>query len=243
MSRSYNSSRESVNAEMEQQKLKNFTEEAYQQIKGFILRSEIYPRQKIIIEDLSKQMGISRTPIREAMSRLVMEGYVHQVLNRGFFVREITVDEIEELYGAREALEPYLAEEAARRIEPEQAQELEILLKEYKEYVERKPIRGRRLIDIVFHIKIAEIAGNSYLQSILADVFERIVLKQRMAVGRLDRGKDAWFHHQAIFIAIRDKKPNMAKKEALHHAQRSKQLAMLRLQEEADYLKSLKIVR
>ena len=124
MSRSYNSSGESVNAEMEQQKLKNFTEEAYQQIKGFILGSEIYPRQKIIIEDLSKQMGISRTPIREAMSRLVMEGYVHQVLNRGFFVREITVDEIEELYGAREALEPYLAEEAARRIEPEQAQEL-----------------------------------------------------------------------------------------------------------------------
>jgi DNA-binding GntR family transcriptional regulator len=243
MSRSYNNSGESVNAEMEQQKLKNFTEEAYQQIKGFILRSEIYPRQKIIIEDLSKQMGISRTPIREAMSRLVMEGYVHQVLNRGFFVREITVDEIEELYGAREALEPYLAEEAARRIEPEQAQELETLLKEYKEYVERKPIRGRRLIDIVFHTKVAEIAGNSYLQSILADVFERIVLKQRMAVGRLDRGKDAWLHHQAIFIAIRDKKPNIAKKEALHHAQRSKQLAMLRLQEEADYLKSLKIVR
>ena len=93
---------------MEQQKLKNFTEEAYQQIKGFILRSEIYPRQKIIIEDLSKQMGISRTPIREAMSRLVMEGYVHQVLNRGFFVREITVDEIEELYGAREALDHIL---------------------------------------------------------------------------------------------------------------------------------------
>jgi GntR family transcriptional regulator, rspAB operon transcriptional repressor len=228
---------------MEQEKLKNFTEEAYEQIKGFILRSEIYPRQKIIIEDLSKQMGISRTPIREAMSRLVMEGYVHQVLNRGFFVREITVHEIEELYGAREALEPYLAEEAARRIKPEQALELEMLLKEYKEYVERKPIRGRRLIDLEFHTKVAEIAGNSYLQGILADVFERIVLKQRMAVGRLDRGKDAWLHHQAIFIAIRDKKPGVAKKEALHHAQRSKQLAMLRLQEEADYLKSLKIVR
>ena len=228
---------------MEQQKSKNFTEEAYQQIKGFILRSEIYPRQKIIIEDLAKQMGISRTPIREAMSRLVMDGYVHQVLNRGFFVKEITVDEIEELYGAREALEPYLAEEAARRIMPKQAQELEMLLEEYKEYVEQKPKRGRRLIDIVFHIKVAEIAGNSYLEGILADVFERIVLKQRMAVGRLDRGKDAWLHHQSIFTAIRDKKPDAAKKEALNHAKRSKQLAMLRLQEEADYLQSLKIVR
>ena len=69
---------------MEQNNAKNLTAEAYQRIKGFILRSEIYPRQKIIIEDLSKQMGISRTPIREAMSRLVKEGYVNHVWNRGF---------------------------------------------------------------------------------------------------------------------------------------------------------------
>ncbi|HEX9443797.1 MAG TPA: GntR family transcriptional regulator [Candidatus Binatia bacterium] len=228
---------------MEPPKLKSFTEAAYQQIKGFILRSEIYPRQKIIIEDLSKQMGISRTPIREAMSRLVMDGYVHQVLNRGFFVKEITVGEIEELYGAREALEPYLAEEAARRVTPAQVRELETLLREYKEYVRQEPIRGRRLIDSEFHTKVAAIAGNSYLAGILADVFERIVLKQRMAVGRLDRGRDAWLQHEAIFIAIRDQKPGAARKEALHHAKRSRELAMLRLQEEAEYFKSLKIVR
>src|ERR1700747_3641912 len=80
---------------------KNLTEEAYEKIKGFILRSEIYPRQKIIIEDLAKQMGISRTPIREAMSRLVKDGYVKQIWNRGFFVNEITVEEVEALYGAR----------------------------------------------------------------------------------------------------------------------------------------------
>jgi DNA-binding GntR family transcriptional regulator len=228
---------------MEQPKIKNFTEEAYQQIKGFILRSEIYPRQKIIIEDLSKQMGISRTPIREAMSRLVMEGYVHQVLNRGFFVKEVTVEEVEDLYGAREAVEPYLAEEAARRRTHQQVQELEALLKEYGEFVERKPIRGRRLVDLGFHTKVAEIAGNSYLERVLGDVLERIVLKQRIAVGGLDRGKDAWLQHKAIFTAIRDKKPAMAKSESLHHVRRSKQLAMLRLQEEENYLKSFRVVR
>src|ERR671918_1279355 len=143
---------------MEQHNVKNLTEDAYQKIKGFILRSEIYPRQKIIIEDLAKQMGISRTPIREAMSRLVKDGYVKQIWNRGFFVNEVTVEEVEQLYGAREALEPYLAEQAARRIIPEQVQELEALLKEYGEYIER------RLVDLHFHAKVAEIAGNSYLQ-------------------------------------------------------------------------------
>ena len=227
---------------MEQHNPRNLTEEAYQQIKGFILRSEIYPRQKIIIEDLSKQMGISRTPIREAMSRLVKEGYVNQILNRGFFVKEITVKEVEELYGAREALEPYLAEEAARRVTHKEVQELERLLKEYGEYVERRPIRGRRLLDLGFHTKVAEIAGNSYLQAVLDEVFERIVLKQRIAVGQLDRGRDAFLQHRSILAAIRDGKPKDARREALYHVRKSKQLAMLRLQEEEDYLKSLRIV-
>ncbi|MGH7827185.1 MAG: GntR family transcriptional regulator [Candidatus Binatia bacterium] len=227
---------------MEQQNGKNLTDEAYQKIKGFILRSEIYPRQKIIIEDLSKQMGISRTPIREAMSRLVKEGYVKQIWNRGFFVNEITVEEVEELYGAREALEPYLAEEAARRVTPAQIQELEALLKQYGEYVQRRPIRGRRLVDLGFHTKVAEIAGNTYLQRVLNEVFERIVLKQRVAVGQLDRGKDAWSQHRAILAAIRDRKPKTARQEALYHVRISKELAMLRLQEQAEYLKNLKIV-
>jgi DNA-binding GntR family transcriptional regulator len=227
---------------MEQPNVKNLTDDAYQKIKGFILRSEIYPRQKIIIEDLAKQMGISRTPIREAMSRLVKDGYVKQIWNRGFFVNEVTVEEVEQLYGAREALEPYLAEEAARRITPAQVEELEVLLKEYGEYVERRPRRERRLVDLDFHDKVAEIAGNFYLQRVLGEVFERIVLKQRVAGGQLDRGKDAWLQHRAIVAAIRDGKPNDARRQALYHVRKSKQLAMLRLQEEADYLKSLKIV-
>lgn len=227
---------------MEQPNVKNLTDDAYQKIKGFILRSEIYPRQKIIIEDLAKQMGISRTPIREAMSRLVKDGYVKQIWNRGFFVNEVTVEEVEQLYGAREALEPYLAEEAARRITPAQVEELEVLLKEYGEYVDRRPRRERRLVDLDFHDKVAEIAGNFYLQRVLGEVFERIVLKQRVAGGQLDRGKDAWLQHRAIVAAIRDGKPNDARRQALYHVRKSKQLAMLRLQEEADYLKSLKIV-
>jgi DNA-binding GntR family transcriptional regulator len=226
---------------MERQTVKNLTEEAYQKIKGFILRSEIYPRQKIIIEELAKQMGISRTPIREAMSRLVKEGYVKQIWNRGFFVNEVTAEEVEQLYGAREALEPYLAEEAARRVTPAQVHDLEALLKEYGAHVERRPRRERRLLDLQFHAKVAEVAGNSYLHRVLGEVFERIVLKQRVPAG-LDRGKDAWAQHRAILAAIRDGKPSEARRQALYHVRRSKQLAMLRLQEEADYLKSLSIV-
>lgn len=221
---------------------KNLTEEAYQKIKGFILRSEVYPRQKIVIEDLARQMGVSRTPIREAMNRLVNEGYVTHVWNRGFSVKEITAEEVEELYGAREALEPYLAEEAARRVTKRGVQDLERLLKEYGEFVDRRPRRQRRLVDLDFHDKVGEIAGNSYLQNILREVFERIVLKQRIPGGQLDRGKAAWMQHRAILVAIRDGNAKEARRAALFHVRKSKQLAMLRLHEEAEYLKQLSIV-
>src|ERR1051325_4204393 len=131
---------------METSNGKNLTEEAYQKIKGFILRSEIYPRQKIVIEELARQMGVSRTPIREAMNRLVNEGYVTHVWNRGFSVKEITADEVEELYGAREALEPYLAEEAARRITKNEVQELERHEREPRARHDREPdLRERRI--------------------------------------------------------------------------------------------------
>lgn len=109
-------------------------------------------------------MGISHTPIREAMSRLVKDGYVKQLWNRGFFVNEITFKQIEQLYGAREALESYLAEEAAHRVTPGQIQEVEALLQKYGDYVECRPRRERRLVDLLFHATVAEIAGNSYLE-------------------------------------------------------------------------------
>jgi len=189
-------------------------------------------------------MGISHTPIREAMSRLVKDGYVKQLWNRGFFVNEITFEQIEQLYGAREALESYLAEEAAHQVTPGQIQEVEALLKKYSDYVECRPRRERRLVDLLFHAKVAEIAGSSYLERVLGEVFERIVLKQKVSAGQLDRGKDARLQHRAIVVAIRDGKPNEARRQALYHVRRwrSKQLAMLRLQEEADYLKSRRIL-
>jgi DNA-binding GntR family transcriptional regulator len=63
-----------------------------------------------------------------------------------------------------------------------------------------------------------------------------------VAVGQLDRGKDAWLQHRAILVAIRDGNPKEARRAALFHVRKSKQLAMLRLQEEAEYFKHLRVV-
>ena len=78
--------------------IENLSARVYHEIKGFILRNEIMPGQKLQHQELSERLGVSRTPVREALTRLVQEGYVRLLPNRGFICKEIRMQEAEELY-------------------------------------------------------------------------------------------------------------------------------------------------
>ena len=74
-----------------------------------ILSNEIMPGQKLHHQQLSERLGVSRTLVREALTRLVQEGYVSFLPNRGFTCKEIRMQEAEELYKLRETPETFLA--------------------------------------------------------------------------------------------------------------------------------------
>ena len=84
--------------------------QVYRQIKALILCDEILPGQKLHHQELSERLGVSRTPIREALTRLVQEGYVALLPNRGFTCKEIRLQEANELYQLRDALEAFAVE-------------------------------------------------------------------------------------------------------------------------------------
>src|ERR671918_1235958 len=90
----------------------NLSARVYSQIKNLILCNEVLPGQKLHHQDLSERLGVSRTPVREALTRLVQEGYVSFLPNRGFTCKEIRMQEAEELYELREALEAFALEKA-----------------------------------------------------------------------------------------------------------------------------------
>src|SRR5215831_13295520 len=92
--------------------VENLSARVYNQIKALILCNEILPGQKLHHQQLSERLGVSRTPVREALTRLVQEGYVSFLPNRGFTCKEIRMQEAEELYGLREALEAFAVEKA-----------------------------------------------------------------------------------------------------------------------------------
>src|SRR5918999_2179467 len=94
----------------------NLSARVYNEIKNLILCNEVMPGQKLNHQQLSERLGVSRTPVREALTRLVQEGYVAFLPNRGFTCKEIRLQEAEELYDLREALEAFAVERAIKNL-------------------------------------------------------------------------------------------------------------------------------
>jgi DNA-binding GntR family transcriptional regulator len=93
----------------------SLSEQAYQQIRRMIIRLDLAPGAVVREDDLQRQLGIGRTPIREALQRLAREQFVTVVPRRGMFVSRIDVAELSMLYETRAILEPYAARLACAR--------------------------------------------------------------------------------------------------------------------------------
>ena len=157
----------------------NLSARVYGQIKQLILCNEIMPGQKLHHQQLSERLGVSRTPVREALTRLGQEGYVSFLPNRGFTCKEIRLQEAEELYELRESLEAFTVEKAVEKLTDEALAELRQKMDSCGQDVQNRFTRERLVYDQEVHLTIAQIAGNETLQNTLSHVFERIVLKRR----------------------------------------------------------------
>jgi DNA-binding GntR family transcriptional regulator len=159
--------------------VENLSARVYNQIKNLILCNEIMPGQKLHHQQLSERLGVSRTPIREALTRLVQEGYVSFLPNRGFTCKEIRMQEAEELYELREALEAFAVEKAIETVTDAALRQLREKMNAYGRDVQNRFTRERLVYDQDVHLQIAHLTGNETLKNTLSHVFERIVLKRR----------------------------------------------------------------
>jgi len=182
----------------------NLSVRVYARIKNLILCNEVMPGQKLHHQELSDRLGVSRTPVREALTRLVQEGYVSFLPNRGFTCKEIRLQEAEELYDLREALEAFAVEKAVENVSDDGLDKLSLKMNLYGADVKRSFSRERLFYDQDLHLEIARIAGNETLIRALTQVFERIILKRRTD-GLYDpaRGLTAHQEHLELIQAMK----------------------------------------
>jgi DNA-binding GntR family transcriptional regulator len=179
----------------------SLTDQIYFRIKELIFKQEIVPGQKLQHEDLSEKLGVSTTPLREAINRLVQEGYVKSVARKGYYLTEITIDEADELYSFRETLEMYAIEKACARADDALIKALKEIARNYYQAV-NQPISMERLrVDQQFHLRIASSCGNRFITNALEATFERLMLKRSLE-GFPQRGKKVYKEHEMIIDCI-----------------------------------------
>jgi DNA-binding GntR family transcriptional regulator len=185
----------------------NLAAQVYNQIKSLILCNEVLPGQKLHHQELSERLGVSRTPVREALTRLVQEGYVSLLPNRGFTCKEIRLQEAIELYELREALEAFAVEKAIENLSDNAFRELSTKMNLYGQDVQKRFTRNRLVYDQDLHLQIARLSGNEMLIKTLTLVFERIILKRRTD-GLYDPARGVKAHHEHLRLLQAMKKRN-----------------------------------
>jgi DNA-binding GntR family transcriptional regulator len=143
---------------------------AYREVRKLLLGGEVRPGQRLSHRSLAKDLGLSRSPVREALLQLEAEGLIEHRPQSGVYLREVSPQELEELYAMRELIEPYAAERAARLATALQIQHLAAACDEVAEIAKRPgitqwleaPENRRRLssLDIAFHSTILAAAHN-----------------------------------------------------------------------------------
>jgi len=136
------------------------------EMEAAILSGHFKPRERLIEMDLISRYGVSRTVIREALKALEAKGLVRTAPYRGAMVADLTVEEVEELYFVRIAVEKIAARLVWKNVRPEEVQGLKKLLKEVERHLQRKTDQMIKM-DSEFHRAIFQTGRNQYLCALI----------------------------------------------------------------------------
>ncbi len=203
-------------------KFEDLAEQVYKTLRDMILAGELVPGQKLVQEALSERLGVSRTPLLAAFSKLEKEMLVELVPRRGAFVKRLSPAELLELYEVRLRLEPLGALEAARHIDAKGLKTLDAVLEAHRKAVEIGAVPEVRMADFRFHMGIMRIAGNTVLERILSSF--AIVSKSNQQ-GLMKSAAKSLAEHSALRDAIAGHDLALAERLMYEHLSESRNVA------------------
>lgn len=191
----------------------------FNRIRDDILSGNYIPGEELKEATLGKQLGVSRTPVREALRQLDLEGLVEIAPNRGAKVIGISRKDVEDIYHMRARLEGLAARKAAEQIKEEELAELEevILLSEF--HVKKPESKQMVRLDGRFHEIMYRASGSRMLEHVLTDFLHYVKMARSHSVKTEHRAQESVKEHKRILEAIRQRDGDLAEQLANEHIQ------------------------
>ena len=201
---------------------------AYNKIKELVAGRKLSPGQKLIYRDLEEALGMSKTPIINGLVRLEQEGLVVSKRNRGFFMREVSASEAEQIYDLREKLEEISISYAIKNHDSDDLNILKKKLNHYNDYSEYIYDRRRLELDTAFHIQIAKMGKNDFFTVMIKQFYENIYFTLNVVYlsSYIDSFKK---EHELVFNAIRERNLKEAKRILRLHTRAARKLLVAAL--------------
>ena len=193
------------------------------ELERMILVGELAPGAKLTEMALAERLGISRGPLREAFRMLEEAGLVRTEKNRGVFVRDIPIDEAVEIFDLRAAMEELVGRRLAERITAAQLKEVRAMVDAMERAVKGADARGYHLLNLQFHERLVEMAGNGKLAATYRKLIKELSLFRRLNLA------DGWLlpvsagEHRAIVKAIAAGNAEAAGRAMFEHVMESKE--------------------
>ncbi|WP_319371340.1 GntR family transcriptional regulator [uncultured Ilyobacter sp.] len=205
------------------QKNKPMRERVYEILKKMIIDGEISPEEKIVETEYAEKFQISRTPLREAIRMLELEGYVEPHSKGGVIVKNCTKEDVEEIYKIRIALEGIILEEVIKKSSQTDIKKLEFIIKDTKKMmIENKNNDDVFKLFSKFNNTLYSIAKMSRVEDLIKNMNLYLRRFRKMAIEDFDRKKQAYDDHVELVNAIKEKDINKALEINKIHLERSK---------------------
>ncbi len=198
-------------------------ERAYEYLKTSILSGRFNPGERLTEEHLAKELGISRTPIREALHKLESEGLIKPLATRGFIASQDSKDEIEELFDIRAVLEGYALRVICGRITDAVRETLEDTVAKAEEALRRACLDEVFQWNTRFHDTLHElITDKRRLYHQMVTMRQYVLRYRKNTLQYPDAGDRTLDGHRKILLALRLRDPDLCERVMREHIQQSK---------------------
>lgn len=205
---------------------KNAREAAFEKIKEAIIKGHFKPGEKLVEQTLAQEMGVSRTPVREAIRRLEAEGFVVSIPRKGVVVSRADKEEIVQLYSIRAELEGLAARWAIENADEDDIRKLDEAILRMEETAASGDLDGVVQSNALFHDAIAQASKSRILCTLLKTLQDNIQRFRFQSLHLPGRPEAALAEHKEIVAAIKEKKTEEADRLLKEHLQNARAAAL-----------------